>query len=409
MCRLSFLILLLLFCRISFSQSPHGKKLKISCEECHTNDSWKINLNNLKFDHNKTNFKLSGQHQKINCRQCHQSLDFTKGEMDCRSCHTDMHNGTVGFDCARCHSTQNWLVANVRQLHRSTRFPLLGAHAAADCYSCHKSGSLLQFEPLGVACYDCHKTNYELTKSPPHRATGYSADCQQCHKMTANEWSASGINHNFFPLTGGHAISCAQCHTQGSFGNLSKACYSCHADQYKATKNPPHNASQFPLTCENCHTINGWSPAKFDHNSTNFPLTGAHAKTACADCHSSGYTGTPITCNSCHLPQYNATSNPLHTIAKFPLTCESCHNTNAWTPSTFNHDGMYFPIYSGRHRGALNLCTDCHTDAANYSIFSCINCHEHDKTSTDRHHNGRTGYTYTPTSCYTCHPRGNGD
>ena len=409
MCRLSLLIIFILLENISFGQSPHGKKFKIACEECHTSDGWKVNVKKIKFDHNRTNFRLSGQHQNIDCRQCHRSLDFSRGEIECRSCHTDMHNSTVGFDCARCHSTQNWLITDIRRLHQGTRFPLLGSHAVADCYSCHKSGSLLQFEPLGIECYDCHKPDYELTKSPPHRSTGYSTNCQECHKLSANSWTASSINHSFFPLSGGHAISCIKCHTQGTFGNLSQNCNSCHAQQYQGTNDPPHASLQFPQTCETCHNINAWSPAKFDHNTTSFPLTGSHVNVLCKNCHSSGYKGITATCNSCHISQYNSTTNPSHSAAQFPLTCETCHNTTSWTPSTFNHDGLYFPIYSGRHRGAWNLCTDCHTTANNYALFSCTNCHEHDKTTTDRQHSGRSGYTYTPTSCFTCHPRGSSD
>ncbi|MEW5844132.1 MAG: hypothetical protein AB1775_12805, partial [Bacteroidota bacterium] len=83
------------------------------------------------------------------------------------------------------------------------------------------------------------------------------------------------------------------------------------------------------------------------------------------------------------------------------------HTTTAWTPSTFNHDGQYFPIYSGKHNGKWTLCSDCHTNSTNFKVFTCINCHEHsDKTKVDGKHSGVSGYVYSATSCYTCHPAG---
>jgi len=267
----------------------------------------------------------------------------------------------------------------------------------------------LQFEPLGVDCFDCHKNDYLATTSPNHVTAGYSTNCLECHTMTAPDWMAASINHSFFPLTGGHAVSCVQCHVSGNYGKLPTDCNSCHAANYDATTNPPHSASQFPRTCETCHNTTAWTPATFNHNTTSFPLTGAHVNVTCVKCHATGYVGTPSTCNSCHIADYNATTNPAHAAAQFPTTCETCHNTTAWSPSTFNHDALYFPIYSGRHNGVWTLCSECHPASNNFAVFSCIICHTHDKTTTDSHHGGVSGYTYSATSCYSCHPRGTSD
>ena len=54
--------------------------------------------------------------------------------------------------------------------------------------------------------------------------------------------------------------------------------------------------------------------------------------------------------------------------------------TPAWKPATFDHDGKYFPVYSGSHNGKWNACSDCHTNNSNYAVFSCIACHEHNQT-----------------------------
>ena len=112
-------------------------------------------------------------------------------------------------------------------------------------------------------------------------------------------------------------------------------------------------------------------------------------------------------CYSCHSANYNGTSNPNHKTAGFPTQCLSCHTTSAWRPASFDHDGPYFPIYSGTHRGKWSSCADCHVNPANYAVFECILCHEHsNRTEVDGHHRGVTGYAYQSAACYRCHSRG---
>jgi hypothetical protein len=112
-------------------------------------------------------------------------------------------------------------------------------------------------------------------------------------------------------------------------------------------------------------------------------------------------------CFSCHTAKYNATVNPNHLTAKFPTNCEICHSTTAWTPSTYNHDAQFFPIYSGKHQGKWTQCSECHNVPSNYASFSCILCHEHsNKASVDSEHSGNRNYSYVSSACYSCHPRG---
>ncbi|MCU0329314.1 MAG: hypothetical protein MUE53_10010, partial [Chitinophagales bacterium] len=116
---------------------------------------------------------------------------------------------------------------------------------------------------------------------------------------------------------------------------------------------------------------------------------------------------TPNTCVGCHQSDYNSTTNPNHAAAQFPTNCIACHSQSAWSPSTFDHDNLYFPIYSGKHDGEWNLCADCHFNSSNYNLFSCINCHEHDDPAdmADKH-DGVNGYQYNSNACYACHPDG---
>ena len=177
---------------------------------------------------------------------------------------------------------------------------------------------------------------------------------------------------------------------------------------YTASTNPNHTSLGIPTTCNTCHTINpNWTPATFGIHNNYYVLAGAHVSVACVTCHNGNYNNsTPNTCVGCHLTNYNGTTNPNHAASQFPTTCTDCHTQTAWTPANWNHDGLYFPIYSGKHNGKWNTCADCHTNPANYAVFTCItSCHA--QSTTNSHHQGVSGYSYNSAACYSCHPRGN--
>ncbi|QQS37031.1 MAG: hypothetical protein IPM56_03495 [Ignavibacteriales bacterium] len=405
---LSFLIILVLAEAIVFAQSPHGDGLDIDCSDCHESTSWKIVPEKLSFDHSTTGFELVGQHKSNDCRSCHSTLVFSEAKPDCFSCHKDIHQGTTGFDCARCHTPQSWIVKDINFLHQASRFPLVGSHQTADCNSCHTEYHSLNFRPLGITCFDCHFSDYNSATAPNHLAAGFATTCEDCHSITATEWSQTDFAHDFFPLVQGHAIAdCFSCHTAGSnFQGLNQDCYSCHRSDYEGVQDPNHISANFPTTCTNCHTIAGWSPTSFDHNQTQFALTGAHVNVNCSSCHSSGFSNTPTDCYSCHQTDYTSAANPNHIAANFPTTCVSCHSTSAWIPATFEHDAQYFPIYSGEHRNEWNNCSDCHTNPNNFAEFSCITCHEHNQNEMDDKHSSVAGYVYQSEACLSCHPDG---
>ena len=87
-----------------------------------------------------------------------------------------------------------------------------------------------------------------------------------------------------------------------------------------------------------------------------------------------------------------------------------CHNEVAWEPATFDHDGMYFPIYSGKHNGEWDQCIECHTNPNDYSFFNCLQCHEHNdqnQVDNDHDHPGEPefdNYVYESNACFECHP-----
>lgn len=402
------LILIILY-SCGFAQSPHGANFRLECSQCHTSESWQIK-GKVSFDHSTTSFPLIGQHISVNCADCHQSLEFTSTKNNCSDCHLDRHQSSVGKDCAKCHNNNSWLVQNATELHQQSRFPLLGRHASASCEQCHTNYASLRFEPLGIQCIDCHRNDYNSATNPDHRLSNFSIDCLECHSITEQSWSGAGFNHSFFPLSGGHQLSnCFACHQQNNFSGLSSNCYACHSSDFNSTTNPNHTLAAFSTNCNECHNINVWSPTSFNHAVTGYTLTGAHENQSCVKCHSGGYQNTPNTCVGCHQTNFNNAVNPNHIAANFPSQCEQCHSTTAWQPASFDHDNLYFPIYSGKHKNKWINCNECHTTPSNYSQFSCINCHEHNRTDMDSEHQGINGYVYESNACLSCHPNGDED
>jgi len=381
-----------------FGKSPHGDNFKMNCTICHTTDEWtKIKMDG--FNHDSTDFPLVGQHKTVYCRKCHQDLQFKNAKRDCASCHKDVHEQTLGRKCERCHTPSTWIVNNIRQIHQQSRFPLLGKHASVDCYQCHKSASVLRFDPMRSDCIDCHLNDFNATTSPSHVASKFSKDCSLCH--TEISWATSTFDHNAtgFPLTGGHfGVECIKCHANG-YKATPTDCKSCHLANYNATTNPNHVTAKFSTDCQTCHTTTAWSPSSFNHNTaTTFPLTGAHIGVTCTQCHTNGYGAIPTTCVSCHQANFNATTNPNHVTANFPTTCETCHTSTAWVPSSFNHNtSTTFPL-QGAHIGLA--CTQCHTNGYGAIPTTCVSCHLANYNATTNPNHIAAKFS---TDCQTCH------
>jgi len=380
-----------------------------ACLACHPTGSADDN-----FDHNATNFPLTGAHVTVACSECHTSI-FGGTPTNCDACHMDNFNGTTNpnhqalglpGNCEECHTTEpGWKPAAFP--NHDDYWELKGAHVdiANDCATCHNG----DYNNTPNTCNGCHNDDYLNTTNPNHTTSQFPTDCQQCH--TEDGWSPSSFNHNdYWELKGAHASianNCDACHN-GDYNNTPNTCNGCHNDDYLNTTNPNHALLQFPTDCQQCHTESAWVPSSFNHNAY-WVLKGAHASIAnnCNACHNGNFNSTPNTCNGCHMSDYNGTNNPNHSAAGFPTDCEECHTENGWTPSTFDHDNLYFPIYSGKHKNEWNTCSECHLNAGNFSTFSCIDCHKHDDpVKMANKHKDVSGYQYVSTACYSCHPDG---
>jgi hypothetical protein len=379
-----------------------------TCEQCHAIDSWL----NARFDHLKvTGFALTGMHATLDCAACHIGGKYQGTPAACVGCHlpdfqkaANPNHVALGLPqtCQTCHNTGAWRPATFD--HNAVGFPLSGAHATLRCDQCHSNGN---FNLTSTACVSCHLKDYQTAANPNHVAGGLPQQCEVCHSTAA--WQPASFDHSKtgFPLTGFHAnpaVTCVMCHVNNNYNLTNTSCVSCHLKDYQGTNNPNHVSSGFPQQCDVCHNTAAWSPAAFNHNNTSFPLTGAHASAAvtCVMCHvNNNYTSIPSDCYGCHKADYQATTSPNHTTAGFPTSCQACHNTTNWLNATFNH--TWFPM---NHGGANGVCATCHTNANDYTVFQCTNCHT--KTRTDSDHRGVGGYVYNSVNCYNCHRNGRG-
>ncbi len=144
---------------------PAGKDM---CQVCHQVESWsKIN-----FDHDATQFVLTGGHKNTDCASCHKKEGkwaafwaFKDLDSNCISCHKDQHQGQFKtrddkIDCAKCHSPVDWFAEKFDH-EKNTKFSLKGAHQFVECKDCHKNETksgmeFVRYKPLERKCESCH-------------------------------------------------------------------------------------------------------------------------------------------------------------------------------------------------------------------------------------------------------------
>ncbi|MBK8883106.1 MAG: hypothetical protein IPN67_12200 [Bacteroidales bacterium] len=316
------------------------------------------------------------------------------------------HGSDFKVTCSTCHSSKGWeFDTSIYSFdHNRTKFALTGQHIQAGCRDCHIS---LVFSEAKTECNECHTDVHQSTAG---------LDCGRCH--TPASWLVNNIMEihqtSRFPLLGAHRTAdCSDCHkseTSVRFDVPGVNCIDCHRENYTSATNPNHSVAGFSEDCSSCHPVNSftWTGAGFNHSF--FPLAQGHSGLNCTECHkTASYADANPDCLTCHQSDYDNTTNPNHQSMGFPTTCSICHTLSpGWKPAAFkDHDNESFPIYSGRHNGTWNSCADCHTNPASYAQFTCLSCHEHNKTSMDNQHDEVGGYSYNSTECLRCHPRGN--
>ncbi len=389
-----------------------------------------------------------------NCTKCHTLGEKVSSEK-CLGCHLDIgirltenrgyhaSSEVEGKGCIECHSDHHGINFQMihfdkgRFNHSLTGYDLQGAHAKANCNTCHKIEHIIDPKAkkksstyLGLSrnCQSCH-TDY-------HRGT-LSTNCSSCHDFSSFR-PASRFDHKStrFALRGKHSeIDCKRCHkitVQAgkefqkfaglAFGN----CTNCHKDVHE---------NKFGPNCTQCHSEASFHQLKrvknFNHSQTNYPLVGRHRLVACASCHKAGYT-TDLRhnrCSDCHKDYHDRQ----FVVQGRSRDCSECHSINGFAKSNYtfeNHNESQFPL-TGAH--LATPCFDCHKKTVKWSFRkigkkcgdchqnihesvldkkydpepTCVNCHGSNKWSEVEFDHSKTGYilegAHLRQSCRSCH------
>jgi hypothetical protein len=339
-------------------EDRHAGNLGEKCDECHTETRW----SDTSFDHDTTDFALTGHHIGTSCGGCHRNESYVDTPAQCVACHRidDVHAGRNGNTCQDCHTPEGWTDTSFDHFE-ATGFALANGHGGLACTACHEDATFT--EPPDPGCYACHRAD-------DVHAGNNGLQCDTCHAPTS--WPEVSFDHASdagFALNGTHGtLACTACH-RGSVETArpDPACNSCHwTDDV--------HQSRLGTSCQTCHSETGWGEAvRFDHDITEFPLLGLHAAVACEGCHADAtFQDTPVQCIDCH------EGDDVHS-RKLGFDCAMCHNPNDWLIWVFDHGTRTeFPL-DGAHE---NLdCLACHNRPVTDSValsMSCGSCHRGD-------------------------------
>ena len=154
----------------------------------------------------------------------------------------------------------------------------------------------------------------------------------------------------------------------------------CHLKDYQGTTNPNHVTAQFLADrASSATTLSTWSMPRLTTTATAFPLTGMHTvpPRQCTDCHvNNNYNLTTTACATCHLKDYQGTTNPNHVTAKLPADLR----ISATTPDFWQMPRSITTAPDSPSPACTPCprvqCTDCHVNN-NYNLTStaCVTCH----------------------------------
>lgn len=369
----------------------HGRQKPQMCNSCHTDHKGRtariVAFDPQRFDHDQTDYRLTGKHQKVECRSCHTpGRKYSEAPQTCVACHKkdDTHKGGLGTACADCHSDTGW--KDTRFDHeKQARYALTGKHADARCSACHRNNV---YKDTPATCIGCHKKDDEGKGG--HKGQN-GEKCDSCHGTRG--WKPSTFNHDTdtrYSLRGRHrAVTCNDCHTGPIYKQkLSQECYACH-------KKDDKHQETLGRDCASCHTERSWKePARFNHDQTAFPLLGKHVQADCKACHKSAvFKEAPRDCIGCHKKDDEGPRGHKGTLGQ---RCDSCHSEREWTATRgrFNHDTTRFALRNAHAEGVLK-CSACHTSPTKFrdTPMACVACHKKD----DKHE-GSLGER-----CESCH------
>jgi hypothetical protein len=265
-----------------------------------------------KFDHLTTGFALTGEHEQLECGECHIGGVFEALPRECESCHDNViatgmpltHVETTA-PCDTCHTTSGFVSAAV--MDHST--------VTGSCVSCHNGISATGKSADHVAttdlCEACHTTNFwQHLKVFDHEQV--IGSCVTCH----NNVVESGKPATHLPTTN----VCDACHLYSmgpawptftvDHAEVLGRCSFCHDCSVlpNSCKGPTHVVTS--EECNACHTAGGvWAdaqtqpqpqPTSLQHIKSMESCSSCHAKSGSARGKSAGHCVTNEECDACH-------------------------------------------------------------------------------------------------------------
>ncbi|MCI0521522.1 MAG: hypothetical protein L0Z70_14850 [Chloroflexi bacterium] len=218
------------------------------------------------------------------------------------------------------------------------------------------------------------------------------------------------INHDIFPLAGGHATpDCLTCHDDGKYAGTPADCSTCHPIPVQpdplVVSGPtlPHETTLYPNhfegACSDCHGIDSWQPYQFDHAGV----------VECASCHAADMPNLAFQQESFYAfisfkPQRMPVANgpEIH----YPGDCILCHSdSNNWQVASFDHAEVEECLSC--HANEIPTahytddCTFCHQDAQDWKTLDV----SHDQLSRDclDCHSQEIPPVHYPGRCSSCH------
>lgn len=353
---------------IDLQKGFHGRlqqSRNLECRNCHSDhkgrDADIVGLIKPAFDHRKTDFELTGKHQKASCDSCHlKDKKYREAQKGCVACHEndDIHQKTLGEKCQDCHKTDGWKKSEFD--HDKTEFVLKDKHQDVSCSACHPDQ---HYKETPKICHSCHQLQ------DVHGGI-YGNECESCHNEKGwDEVVRDHASDTKFVLKGKHKTTkCHACHTDKTRDKKPlKVCSGCHLSD------DIHQGSQ-GNKCQDCHNEKSWHKEDFDHSKSDFKLSGRHKEIGCHACHTEKKRNNKEselrTCKNCHQ------EDDFH-HGQQGDQCGSCHNTQAWNQKlNFDHDLTRFPLV-GLH--AVTSCDTCHVDLTYAGTDTgCLSCHQHD-------------------------------
>jgi len=341
-------------------------------------------------------FPLIGEHDYLECLDCHTDGTYVDTPTDCNACHSldeyelraehlAVYPDHFAGECAECHGIAGW---------EPTQF----AHAEVlECSTCHADEAPDALPPDEVASLGTISKINLLIMAGAATETHYSGECMDCHQDTL-DWNVINYEHD-------DSSDCLSCHeAERKYTHYMGSCQNCHTStedwavvdfdhvgysDCQSCHRDTDPLAHYPGQCSACHDTLSWFSIQVNHDGLSECATchekpTGHYSGDCADCHKKNVTWEEARfnhagfndCASCHETPKD------HYLGQ----CSRCHVTQAWGQISFSHLDLL-------------TCASCHDDAAPSGHYpgECSNCHEStDWEDADFNH---TGFT----DCAACH------